>query len=223
MGIPETLKTPKTPEAAPRPLAARLKRAAVVLLILLALVLTFWRPALKGLGAFLVVDQEPVSSDVVVVSGGRIDRILYGYQLVEEGLAPRILVLVSTHDCPKFWGVPCEESIERRLAEMGLGPSQVMTDTRAHSTRTDALFSRQIMEREGLSSAVVISDPFHMRRVSLTWRKAFSSSDARLTFSSVPWHMAELPAEEWWTTERGLMFVFTEYVKLALYWFKGYI
>jgi uncharacterized SAM-binding protein YcdF (DUF218 family) len=220
------LKTRLAPRVVSRGFLSRLKKYLVVLLVilvLLALVLAFWRPVLMRVGGFLVVDEPPVPSDLVVVSGGRVDRIIYGFELVDKGLAPRMLILASPDDCPLFWGVPCEVRITNRLVELGLREDQVMIDIRPDSTHTDALFSRQDMEREGWTSAVVISDPFHMRRVYWAWRHVFASSDIRLTFSSVPWEKARLALDGWWTRESEMIFVFIEYVKLAFYWVKGYI
>ena len=201
--------------------ATRAILVALVALVVLALVA--WRPVLTGLGRFLIVDEPPVPSDVVVVSGGDVDRILYGVDLVQGGTAPRLLVLVSPADCPDFWGIRCEQFIVRRVLEMGLRKEQVIIEGRPHSTHTDAVYSRQDMEREGLASAVVVSDPFHMRRISWAWRRVFLGADVRLTFTSIPFERTGMRLEGWWTREDELLFVFQEYVKLGLYWVKGYL
>ena len=195
----------------------------IALVVLVVLALVAWRPVLTGLGRFLIVDESPVPSDVVVVSGGDVDRILYGVELVQGGTAPRLLVLVSPADCPGFWGIRCDQFIVRRLLEMGLRKEQLIIEGRPHSTHTDAVYSRQDMEREGLASAVVISDPFHMRRISWAWRRVFAGADVRLTFTSIPFERTDMRLEGWWTREDELVFVFQEYVKLGLYWVKGYL
>lgn len=196
--------------------------ALIAVVVLVALALVAWRPVLTGLGRFLIVDEPPVPSDVVVVSGGDVDRIAYGIELVQGGTAPRLMVLVSPSDCPDFWGFRCDQFIVRRLLEMGLRKEQVIIEERSHSTHTDAVYTRQDMEREGLASAVVISDPFHMRRISWAWRRVFADTDVRLTFTSIPFERTGMRLEGWWTREEELLFVFQEYIKLGLYWVKGY-
>ncbi|MDA2915583.1 YdcF family protein [Nitrospinae bacterium AH_259_B05_G02_I21] len=195
----------------------------IAVVVLVALALVAWRPVLTGLGRFLIVDESPVPSDVVVVSGGNVDRILYGIELVQGGTAPRLLVLVSPADCSAFWGFRCDQAIVQRLLEMGLRREQVIIEERSHSTHTDAVYSRQDMEREGLASAVVISEPFHMRRISWAWRRAFADAGVRLTFTAIPFERTGIRLEGWWTREDELLFVFEEYVKLGLYWVKGYL
>lgn len=185
--------------------------------------LVFWRPILLKVGSYLVVDEPPVESDLVVVSGGDVDRILYGVELVRKGVAPRLLVLLNPKDCPRFWDFDCKEQVRKHLLGMGFSAEQVLLEARPHSTYTDAVFARQRMESAGLRSAVVVSEPFHMRRVALSWRRVFSGSGIRLTFSAIPFEKAGLALEGWWTREKELVFVFMEYVKLALYWAKGYI
>lgn len=211
----------------PHPPRRRFRGAAGALLITVAILVTLalvaWRPALTALGRFLIVEEPPVPSDVVVVSGGDVDRILYGVELVQKGVAPRLLVLVSPADCPAFWGFRCDQFIVRRLGEMGLSREQIIIEARAHSTHTDAVYTRQDMDREGLSSAVVISAPFHMRRIAWAWRRVFADTDVRLTFSAIPIERTGMRLEGWWTREEELIFVFQEYVKLGLYWVKGYL
>lgn len=196
--------------------------ALIAVVVLVALALVAWRPVLTGLGRFLIVDEPPVPSDVVVVAGGNVDRILYGVELVRGGTAPRLLLLVNPGDCPAFWGFDCVEEIGRRLVEMGIRKDNIIIENRPHSTHTDALYARESMEREGLASAVVISEPFHMRRISWAWRRVFADTDVHLTFTSIPFERTSMRLEGWWTREEELLFVFQEYIKLGLYWVKGY-
>lgn len=214
---------PTRPANSPRRRFRGVRRVLLIaVVVLVALALVAWRPVLTGLGRFLIVDEPPVPSDVVVVSGGDVDRIAYGIELVQGGTAPRLLVLVSPSDCPDFWGFRCDQFIVRRLLEMGLRKEQITIEERPHSTHTDAVYTRQDMEREGLASAVVISDPFHMRRISWAWRRVFADTDMRLTFTSIPFERTGMRLEGWWTREEELLFVFQEYIKLGLYWVKGY-
>lgn len=212
------------PANSPRRRFRGVRRVALIaVVVLVALALVAWRPVLTGLGHFLVVDEPPVPSDVVIVAGGNVDRIAYGVELVQGGTAPRLLVLVSPADCPGFWGFRCDQAIVQRLLEMGLRKEQVIIEERSHSTHTDAVYSREDMEREGLASAVVISEPFHMRRLSGAWRRAFADTGVRLTFTAIPFERTGMSLEGWWTREAELVFVFSEYVKLGLYWVKGYL
>ncbi len=210
----------KTP---PRRFLRRTGKVLIGLLVLVVLALAGWRPALLGLGRFLIVDEGPVASDVVVVAGGSVERIPYGVELVKRGFAPRLLVLANHQDCPKFWGFKCDEIIRRRLVEMGLREDQVITEVRPRSTYTDAVYAREDMERDGLASAVVISEPFHMMRLSLAWRRVFAGSEVRLTFAAIPFERTGMSLEGWWARERELVYIFEEYVKLGLYWMKGYL
>ncbi|MFQ6672049.1 MAG: YdcF family protein [Candidatus Tectimicrobiota bacterium] len=201
----------------------RWRRVLIALLAILVLAVVAWRPILTGLGRFLVVDEPPVASDVVVVAGGDVDRLAYGVELVKKGIAPRLLVLVNPEDCPRFWDIKCGEKIRRRLLEMGVREDQLIMEARPRSTHTEAVYARQDMEREGLGSAVVISEPFHMRRLSWAWRRVFADSDVGLTFTAIPFERTRVRLEGWWTRERELVFVFEEYVKLGFYWAKGYL
>lgn len=212
------------PANAPRRRFRGVRRVVLIAVVAIAvLALVAWRPVLTGLGRLLIVDEPPVPSDVVIVAGGDVDRIAYGADLIRGGTAPRLLVLISPSHCSAFWGFRCDQAIVRRLLEMGLRKEQVIIEERSHSTHTEAVYSRQDMERESLASAVVISEPFHMRRISLAWRRAFADTGVRLTFTAIPFERTGMRLEGWWTREEELLFVFQEYVKLGLYWVKGYL
>lgn len=215
-------KTPPTPISSP-PGVRPLRKLVIGLVVVLVAATLLWKPAFKAMGAFLIVDEPPVASDVIAVAGGRIERAAYALDLIKKGVAGRILVLENPEDCPNFYRIRCDELIRERLKETGLRDDQIFIERRPHSTRTDALFAREVMEQEGMRSAVVVSEPFHMRRVALTWRKAFDSSGIRLTFSALPERYSKGRLDEWWSREYDLVFVFTEYAKLIHYWAKGFI
>ncbi|MCB7129447.1 MAG: YdcF family protein [Candidatus Brocadiales bacterium] len=178
---------------------------------------------MMSLGQFLIVDEPPVQSDIIIVSSDDVDRIPYGAELVKRGIATRLLVLISPEDCPIFLPMDCAALIIERLKTLGISHDQVQIEDRTHSTYTDATLSRERMEKAGFRSAVVISDPFHMRRVTWAWRRVFADSSVRLTFDAIPFEYRGLALDGWWTREIQSVQVFSEYVKLGLYWAKGYL
>lgn len=193
----------------------------VALLLVLALLMR--RPILMGIGRLLVVDETPVPSDVVVVAGGHHIRLAYGIELVKAGIAPRLLVTFNKEECPAFWAVDCMGLMKERLRAGGLRDDQVLLVDRAHSTYSEATLTRQRLEASGLGSAVIVSAPYHMRRLSWTWRHVFDGSKVRLTFDAVPFERFGMSLDGWWLKERELIFVFEEYIKLCFYWTKGYL
>lgn len=61
----------------------------------------------------------------------------------------------------------------------------------------------------------MVSDPYHMRRLSWTWARAFEGSG--LEFSLVSTAPKYWNPDGWWHDEKIAPFVIMEYIKLAYY------
>jgi uncharacterized SAM-binding protein YcdF (DUF218 family) len=66
---------------------------------------------------------------------------------------------------------------------------------------------------------LVVSSPFHMRRVRSVWDHALRGKPdpPQRVFVPVPWGRTGLSLDRWWTREEELIWVQNEYVKLILY------
>ena len=81
------------------------------------------------------------------------------------------------------------------------------------STYDDVQAVRELFEQRGYSSAIFVSDSFHLRRVGWISGKVLPGYRLMLSPATSP----ALAIEKWWTRERELLFVTQEYMKLALY------
>lgn len=85
-------------------------------------------------------------------------------------------------------------------------------------THTGVLAAMKMMERDGFSSAIFISHPYHMRRVKMIAGKVFESTDYRLFF--FPSRDGYFKENRWWLNLEDLLWVASEYVKIG--WFLLY-
>lgn len=192
---------------------------AVLGLAFVALTHSFW---LTRLGAFLLVNEPPVRSDVILVLSGGDERILHGVKLFQDGYAPRIWFSFGRSEAPDVFDM---QSIHfTRALEVirmqGVPETNMVIEQRPLSTYDEAKLAREFVVRERHQSAIVVSSPFHMRRVAMIFRKVFKDSGVRLTFCAVPLEAERLLLDRWWTRERELLWVNNEYCKLILYYFK---
>ncbi len=111
---------------------------------------------------------------------------------------------------------------ERRqaLAE-GVPASRMLVVTRSTSTREDALYTRELMSQEGLRSAVLVTSPYHERRASLTFAKAFEGSG--ISVASYPVQDDRWQPDSWWRSSDTISLTLVELAKLAYYKLVGYI
>ncbi len=158
---------------------------------------------LKEAGDFLVINEEPEKSDVVIVlSGGGIERIEKAVELYKNGYAPYIMISNGQ-----------EDNLYAAIQQMGVPVSSIILENNASSTTESAYFTKELMIQHQFQSAIVVSSNFHMRRVKSNFQKAISNSEIKLIYCSVS-DNGYTPSK-WWTTEESRRTTYIEYTKLA--------
>ncbi|MFW6421224.1 MAG: YdcF family protein [Candidatus Bipolaricaulota bacterium] len=197
----------------------RRHRLLAILVFLFVLVVLFYHPILVGIGQFLVVNQELRESDLIHPLGwSRTERVDYAAQLYQKGWGDRLYFTGNDESLP-FSLDDYGELVTRYVQRAGVPSSAILTGPSTVSTYAEALaFSRLLERREDLSSALVVSSPFHMRRTRMSYRSV-APEGKRLTFVHVPWDQSE-NTREWWRDEDSAAMVISEYVKLVYYFFK---
>ena len=74
------------------------------------------------------------------------------------------------------------------------------------------------MEANGWRRVLVVSDPYHMRRLSWVWGRVFR--DSGLSYSLVASSPQWWNPDGWWHDEKSAPLVIVEYIKLAYYLVK---
>lgn len=173
-----------------------------VILMMIGIVLTVMT-MMKEAGDFLVINEKPVKSDVIIVlSGGGIERLEKGVGLYNKGFASYIMISNGQ-----------EDSLYEAALKMGVPNDSIILENSARSTTENALFTKELMIEHQFQSAIVVSSNYHMRRVKSNFTKAISNSRIKLIYSSVPDNGYD--PSRWWKTKEGRQTTFTEYVKLA--------
>lgn len=193
-------------------------KLATSLVLITALVFLLRVEILSAFGALLVVNEPIDTSDVIQAPGGSNARIDYAVKLYEEGLSNRLFFSGSERVIPPTQS-PYSKLVYRYVGDKGV-PDSVIHVSPASSTYEDATALRTFLFQKDLKSAIVVSSPYHMRRVRMTFNKVISD-DIKLAFHPVPWEMSNLK-KKWWTDESSIDFVISEYIKLG-YYFVRYI
>ena len=161
-------------------------------------------------GDFLVVNEKPVKSDVIIVLSGADGRLEKGVQLYEEGYAPNLLLSNGSI-----------ENLYERTLELGVPDDSILMEVKSDSTLDNAVFSKEVMLEYKFESAIVVSSSFHMRRAKVLFDKAFRNSNIRLTY--VAEEMNAYNPRRWWAEKSNRDITFREYIKLFgnLFGFHG--
>jgi uncharacterized SAM-binding protein YcdF (DUF218 family) len=148
---------------------------------------------------FLVVDQTPETSDVIIVlTGGGYERVDFGVILFNEGYANELLVSGSS-----------SEELKNRAISLGILDSQIIVENKSETTFQNAKYSSEIMRERGYKSAIVVTSPYHTRRAQMLFEEF--SQGWRLTICAVPYDPAI--ATGWWKDRLLSRVIIQEYLK----------
>lgn len=174
---------------------------------------SLWLTALAG---FLVVSTPVEPADVVVVlGGGGTHRVNQGIGLYQRGLSKSHKIVITGGDFSTdvFAEGSWAAMGAKYAAGKGIPPEDIIQANGTESTNDDVEAVLQIMKQQGYSSAIFVSDIFHMRRVKWIAEKNLVGYKVLLSPAESP----ALSIDRWWTRERELLYVMQEYVKLGMY------
>jgi len=166
------------------------------------------RIAAPGVARWLAAAESPIKSDLlIVVSGGAEERLISAAELFHKGYAPWILV---TDPDP-----PPDEAVEI-LEEMGVPAARVIScPGTVSSTLDDAACIRDVLGGGRFASALVVTSPYHCRRLRLILSRVTRGMPVRVTVvacRSLYWDPTS-----WWSHQEGWE-VPAEIMKLAWAW-----
>jgi len=162
--------------------------------------------------------SPPARADLMVVLGGDSgDRGLTAARLYAAGMAPRMLLTGLEASPPEARRAYLHWRAQV-LAEAGVPPERFEYDAASETSWDEAVNTRRLMEARGWRRVLVVSDPYHMRRLSWAWGRVFEGSG--LTYTLVVSSPAFWKPDAWWRDERSGAAVIMEYIKLAYYLVK---
>lgn len=183
----------------------------LILAIIVALTAPLWLPAI---GKRLVWHSNPTNADVIVVLAGDPERLHYGLELYEQGLAPEIWYTGNFSETP----MPSEAEFAKAFAiQQGVPENRfhLLTST---STWEDAQATIAEAKQRNIHHILVVTSWYHSRRAACIFHKQLADTNIMMSFYATPTN-AHTP-ENWWKQERGLVSVTNEYIKTVFYWWN---
>ena len=144
--------------------------------------------------------ESAVASDVAIVLGAAayhngawnpclVARVQRGVKLLQAGTV-KTLILSGGVDIEDG---ASEAAVMREIAlRAGADPAALLLERKATSTAENLEFSQALMRREGLKSAVIVSDPYHLPRASLIARKLQLSFTVSPALASPCWTRGQM-------------------------------
>lgn len=172
-----------------------------------------------------VNDNITAKSDAIVcLSGAEVERVGHCSDLFNEKWAKIIIVTGGELDDSTLFyqELGSLASLSRDwLIKHGIPQENVILLPEGSNTYGESVTVRNLVSKNGYKTLIVVSSPYHMRRVSLVFKETLQNSNVSLTFS--PSSSLEEGMGQWWKNEGKMISLFQEYIKLFYYLVKGYI
>jgi uncharacterized SAM-binding protein YcdF (DUF218 family) len=189
-----------------------MKRIYVAIIFLLLLVVI----AFVNLGYWLSSPaNEPVQADLIVaLGGGAVERDQMAAELYKAGYAKKILLTgmgVGSNAGQSYYQSPRS----RFMLKQGIPAEALIFDGYSINTHQETVNTAALLSAHHWYSALVVSDPPHMRRLDYCLQPVFKKAGLsyQLIQSTAPtWH-----ADRWWQDKKWLQFCVSEVVKLVYY------
>jgi uncharacterized SAM-binding protein YcdF (DUF218 family) len=187
------------------------------------------RLSLPSLGTFLVLEDKPQPSDIIVLlMGSGPDRMLGAVDLYHAGHADEIVMvrnMVRGYDLVVGQGVkiPHDTDIAREVAVQLRVPEEKITvlPGDALSTQDEAIAVREYLKNEpDINSLIIVTSKSHSGRAKKIFVKAMSSIDREIKVLSCPTEYDDFNAEKWWKKREDLKRGALEYLKLMHFYVK---
>ncbi|HZZ79533.1 MAG TPA: YdcF family protein, partial [Gemmataceae bacterium] len=89
------------------------------------------------------------------------ERIHHAVNLFQTG---KVRYLILTGACPNGCEL-AESTVARQYAlEFGVPANKILTETKSHTTYQNLYYAREAARSAGLTTFVIVSDPYHLRR-----------------------------------------------------------
>ncbi|HZG86183.1 YdcF family protein [Paenibacillus sp.] len=191
-------------------------RFLLVIPLLLICLYTSYAPILKSAGNVLKINcSDPARSDVIIVLGGEMDgeRTRKGAELYKQGVAPKVMLSDGTK---MSWRTTAIKEMYDLAVLEGVPEEDIIQENRSRSTYENALFTRELMERHGMTSAIVVTSDWHAKRSEFIFNKLFEGSGIHVNVCGTPDDRSDF--NEWWKDGEKQQVVLTEWAKLLTYW-----
>ena len=182
-----------------------LKAITLILLVFLLLAVMVW----LLLGYYLQVEDELHEVDaVVVISGGGLERIQKGVDLMQEGYAPYLILSGAAYDA----GTSNAASMQQYALAKGIPSFQLLLEEQAQNTYQNANYVKQLLEQYQLRDIILVTSAYHQRRAYHTFRKILGDQAEILNAPAEPEYWQR---SSWWKDQKAREISLEEFGKIV--------
>lgn len=200
-------------------------------LLVIIIFYVFHEAILLRVGRFMAPSMDNVGNiaDAVIVDGDEFIKrytIIKGINVLRSGAAKRLVIVmqqINQEDRPFGVNEDYFGLVRKDLEGHGLKEKDfkiIMTPWKHPLTMSAAKTALDMLSREGVKSAILVSDGFHTRRSYLTYQYVGESYQMKIIPQAC---FKNSQYDKWWSRDKDLRSYIEELSKLTYYMLRGYI
>lgn len=164
---------------------------------------------LEKAGRYLYYKDELKPADVIVVlAGEETERVEHGAKLFKEGWARKDRIILAGG--PLVWRYTWASLMKEHAIYLGMPKNAILLEDKSRNTEEDARFTKEIMNKHGYKSCILVTSPYHSRRATKIFRRIMGDE---IKIISAPSDESWFKFDEWWKRKRDRAQVLNEYSK----------
>ncbi len=191
------------------------KKLFLILIIILAVILTVayqLRVPHVLIGKYLSPSDTLTKTNAIIVVSGDTDRMKHAIDLYKQGYAPKLILSGAARE----GDVSNALAMHIEASNSGIPDDAVILEERATNTFENAIFTKDIVQSKGFKNIILVSSPYHQRRVYETFRSVFRGTD--VTFQNSPSIYSSWKVDSWWKIDKNTHLTQEEIAKI--FWAK---
>ncbi|MBL7020949.1 MAG: YdcF family protein [Nitrospinaceae bacterium] len=179
----------------------------------------FTEPILNSVSRALVYEDPLVKVDaIVVLAGGNGSRVEAAARLYREGFGEK-LFFSGFRVYPETYTSTLMKNYALKLK---VPEDKIITwipDVEV-STQGESIANLELLNKNHIKKAILVTSAFHTRRAKLLYEKAISSLGYDISILIYPAPDPLVPIKGWWKLRTGKKSIFFEYIKSIAYYFN---
>jgi uncharacterized SAM-binding protein YcdF (DUF218 family) len=153
---------------------------------------------------------------IVAVSGGDTPaRVREAVELYQNGWAPKLIFSGAARDKS---GPSNAEAMRRTARNAGVPDNDIITEEYSETTKQNAENTQDILDRNQISSVILVTSAYHQRRAGLEFKARATSN---LEVRNHPVASDNQWSAWWWLTPTGWYLAVGEFVKIIAFYLGG--
>lgn len=158
---------------------------------------------------------QPADAIVAVSGGDTSARTREAIRLYQNGWAPKLIFSGAAQDKT---GPSNAEAMRREARSVGVPDTDIITEELGATTKQNAEKTQDILERNNVSSVILVTSAYHQRRAGLEFTKRAAGT---VTVYNHPVMTDNQWSALWWITPSGWYLAVGEFVKIMLFYVGG--